>query len=123
MKFYRCKHCGNITVMLEDSGVSMVCCGEKMTEIVPGTTEAAAEKHIPVVSKNGSDIVVNIGSVDHPMLPEHFIRWIVLETTAGFDVANLKPGDKPAATFTLQPGIEAVAVYAYCNLHSLWKNG
>ncbi|MDR0943278.1 MAG: desulfoferrodoxin [Ruminococcus sp.] len=123
MKFYRCKHCGNTVVMLEDSGVAMVCCGEKMTEVIAGTTEAAVEKHIPVVSKNGDVITVNIGEVDHPMLPEHFIRWIVLETSDGFLVANLKPGDKPAAVFTLQPGVEAIAVYAYCNLHSLWKNG
>jgi superoxide reductase len=123
MKFFRCKHCGNIIVMMEDSGVNVQCCGEKMTEVVPGTVEAAAEKHIPVVSIEGTSVSVNVGSIDHPMLPEHFIRWIVLETNEGFLVKNLKPGDKPAAVFTTEPGTEAVAVYAYCNLHSLWKNG
>ncbi|MDR0986874.1 MAG: desulfoferrodoxin [Ruminococcus sp.] len=121
MKFFRCKHCGNIIVMMEDSGVNVQCCGEKMAEVVPGTVEAAAEKHIPVVSITGSTVSVNVGSVDHPMLPEHFIRWIVLETSEGFLVKNLKPGDKPAATFVADA--EAIAVYAYCNLHSLWKNG
>ena len=83
MKFYVCAHCGNIITFVKDSGVPVMCCGEKMQEIVPGTVDAAVEKHLPVVSVEGSQVTVQVGSVEHPMLPEHFIEWIVLETSTG----------------------------------------
>ena len=83
MKFYVCEHCGNIITFVKSSGVPVMCCGQKMTEIVPGTTDAAVEKHVPVVKAEGSQVTVTVGAVEHPMLPEHFIEWIVLETQQG----------------------------------------
>lgn len=120
-KFYICGHCGNIITMVKDAGVPVVCCGQKMTEIVPGATEAAAEKHIPVYQVEGNLVKVRVGSVDHPMLPEHYIEWISLQTRQGNQRKVLRPGDAPAACFALCDGDEVEAVYAYCNLHSLWK--
>jgi superoxide reductase len=122
MKFYKCRHCGNIIVYLENSGVAVNCCGEKMEELVPNSVEAANEKHIPVCTLEGSLFTVNVGSVDHPMLPEHYIKWVALETAAGFETKNLAPGDAPKAVFTVPIGLEIKGVYAYCNIHGLWKN-
>ena len=121
MKFYICRHCGNIIVKVTDKGVPVICCGEKMEELVAGTVEASAEKHIPDVTVNGNTVEVKVGSVLHPMLPEHFIQWIWLETEKGFQCAKLQPGQEPAATFVLADGDKAVAAYEYCNLHGLWK--
>ena len=121
MKFYVCAHCGNIITFVKSSGVPVMCCGEKMQEIVPGTADAAVEKHLPVVSVEGSQVTVQVGSVEHPMLPEHFIEWIVLETSTGSQMKALTPGEKPQAVFALADGEKAVAAYAYCNLHGLWK--
>ncbi|MDR0992563.1 MAG: desulfoferrodoxin Dfx [Ruminococcus sp.] len=120
MKFYRCKHCGNIIVYMHDSGVPVVCCGEKPEELTPGAVEAATEKHIPVISADGKLINVKVGSVEHPSLPEHYIMFIVLETDKGFMTKNLNPGDKPCADFMLTEGETAVRAYEYCNLHGLW---
>ena len=120
-KFYICKHCGNIIAMVNDAGVPVMCCGEKMNEIVPGTTEAAAEKHIPVYELDGNLVKVKVGSVEHPMLPEHYIEWVSLQTKQGNQRKSLKPGDKPEVCFAICDGDEVEAVYAYCNLHSLWK--
>ena len=121
MKFYVCAHCGNIITFVKDSGVPVMCCGEKMQEIIPGTVDAAVEKHLPIVSVEGSQVTVQVGSVEHPMLPEHFIEWIVLETSTGSQMKALTPGEKPQAVFALADGEKAVAAYAYCNLHGLWK--
>ena len=114
MKFYVCEHCGNIITFVKSSGVPVMCCGQKMTEIVPGTTDAAVEKHVPVVKAEGSQVTVTVGAVEHPMLPEHFIEWIVLETQQGSQIKHLKPGEKPQAVFALAEGDQAVAAYAYC---------
>jgi superoxide reductase len=120
MKFYRCDHCGNIITKLNDSGVPVVCCGEPMKELVPASTDGALEKHVPAVSVEGSVVKVQVGEVKHPMLEEHFIQFIALETKNGFQIKNLKPGDEPAAEFVLSDGDSAVAAYEYCNLHGLW---
>lgn len=120
MNFYRCEHCGNIIMKLNDSGVPVVCCGQPMKELVPGATDGALEKHVPVVEINGNTVKVKVGEAEHPMLEEHFIQFIVLETTAGFQVKYLKPGQKPEAAFALADGEKAVAAYEYCNLHGLW---
>lgn len=120
MKFYVCEHCGNIITFVHSAGVPVICCGQKMTEIVPGTTDAAVEKHVPVISVNGSAVTVKVGSVDHPMIPEHFIQWIALETKQGQQIKHLTPNDQPQAFFALAEGDEVVAAYAYCNLHGLW---
>lgn len=121
MKFYVCKHCGNIVAYVEDKGVPLVCCGEKMSELVPGTTDAATEKHVPVITVDGNLVTVKVGEVEHPMLEEHHISWIALETKQGNQRKLLAVPGKPEATFALVDGDEAVAAYEYCNLHGLWK--
>ena len=121
MKFYICKHCKNLVTLLHESGVPMVCCGEKMTELVPGKSDGAFEKHVPAVSVDGNAVTVKVGEVEHPMLENHYIQWIVLETKRGAQIHYLKPGEKPEAAFMLAEGDEAIAAYEYCNLHGLWK--
>ncbi len=121
MKFYRCKHCGNIIAYLKESGVKVICCGEEMGEIKPNTFDASQEKHVPVIAKDGNKVTVHIGSVDHPMVPEHYIEWICLQTKQGNQRKILKPGDEPKACFTVCQGDEIEAAYEYCNKHGLWK--
>ena len=121
MKFYRCKHCGQIVQIVKETGVPLVCCGEKMEEIIAGTVEASREKHIPVYEVNDRVVSVNVGSVDHPMIDVHYIEWVVLETSLGHQVKNLKPNDPPHVNFVLSENEHVVSVYAYCNLHGLWK--
>lgn len=120
-KYFICEHCGNIITMVRDKGVPVVCCGEKMKEIIPGTTDAAVEKHVPVYEVNGNIVTVTIGSVEHPMLEEHYIEWIAVETNQGVLRKYLKPGQAPKAVFALADGEQVEAVLEYCNLHSLWK--
>lgn len=121
MKFYVCETCGNFVGMVKDSGVPMMCCGKKMTELVPGTSDGAAEKHVPVGTVDGNKVTVTVGSVEHPMVEAHFIEWIAIETEKGAQRKVLKPEDKPAAEFLLTDDDSVIAVYAYCNLHGLWK--
>ena len=120
-KFFVCnKHCGNMIGLLHDAGVPMMCCGEKMVELVPNTTDAAQEKHVPVATVEGNKVVVNVGSVDHPMAAEHWIQWVYLETDKGGHRKVLNPGEKPHVVFALTEDEKPVAVYEYCNLHGLW---
>lgn len=121
VKIFKCMHCGNIIEMVEDKGVPVVCCGEKMTELVPGTSDGAAEKHVPVVTVSGNKVTVNVGSDAHPMTDEHLISWIILETKNGCQRKYLSSADAPEASFMLADGEKAVAAYEYCNLHGLWK--
>ena len=121
IKFFICNHCGNIVAMVKSSGVPVVCCGEKMQELVPNTVDAAHEKHVPVIKREGNLITVNVGSVEHPMTSEHHIEWICLQTKQGNQRKQLVPGDKPEKTFSICDNDEVVAAYAYCNLHGLWK--
>lgn len=121
LTYFICKHCGNIVLKVKDKKVPVMCCGEKMTEIIPGTTDAAVEKHLPVISQKGNSITVTVGSVEHPMLDEHYIEWISLETSCGNQIKYLNPGEKPEAVFELAGGDTLLAAYAYCNLHGLWK--
>ena len=120
MKFYRCSHCGNIIAFLENKGVPVMCCGQKMDEIIPGSVDAAAEKHVPVIKIDGDTVTVCVGDVAHPMTEPHHIAWIVLETEHGFMKKDLDPTGGPCAVFKLADD-KAVAAYAYCNLHGLWK--
>lgn len=120
LAFYKCAHCGNIAVKVFDKGVPLVCCGEKMELLEAGVTDAALEKHVPVVTQ-GDTIHVEVGSTLHPMQEEHFITMIVLETENGFQVKELNPGEEPKADFAVVAGEKPVAVYEYCNLHGLWK--
>ena len=121
LKIYRCRHCGNIIVHLKSSGVSVFCCGEKMERLVPNTVEAASEKHIPEVSRLGNLVKVSVGSVLHPMQPEHYIEWIACYGRDGLQIKGLQPGDAPIAEFELSEDANLVEVFAFCNLHGLWK--
>ena len=121
MEFYRCKHCGQIIAIVKKTGVPIICCGEPMEKIVPGTSDGAVEKHLPVYEIKGNKVIVSVGSVAHPMVAEHYIEWVSLQTKMGNQRKALRPNDEPKVCFTICEGDEVEAVYAYCNLHSLWK--
>ena len=121
MEFYRCRHCGNLITFMDNKGPAIVCCGEKMEKLIPGTVDAALEKHSPVIKQEGNMVRVEVGSVAHPMLPEHYIQWIVLETKNGVQIKKLSPSDEPCALFPLAEGDAVVAAWEYCNIHGLWK--
>ena len=120
-KFFICQHCGNTVAMIRDCGVPLYCCGETMQEIRPGTTDAAQEKHVPVYQVQGNKVTVTVGEVEHPMTPEHYIEWICLQTKHGSQHRKLEPNSPPSACFALCDGDAVEAVYAFCNLHSLWQ--
>ena len=118
-KFFVCSHCGNLIGLIHDAGVPMMCCGQKMTPLIPGTVDASLEKHVPVVTVNDGMIKVDVGAVAHPMIPEHYIEWVCVETEKGLLLKYLNPGEAPKLSFCLGDE-KALAVYAYCNLHGLW---
>ena len=118
-EIYKCERCGNIVEVLHGAGGNLMCCGIDMQLLVENTKEAAIEKHVPVVSKLEDGIYVKVGSIEHPMLPEHFIEWIELHTPSKVYRKYLKPGDKPEAIFKIDE--EVILVREYCNLHGLWK--
>ena len=120
MKFFVCQHCKNIITYLNDSKVPVMCCGEKMQELVANTVDAAKEKHVPVVKVEGNKVTVSVGAVVHPMEEKHYIKFVVVETKGGYMMHEFKPGDVPTAEFMLADGEEVVNVYEYCNLHGLW---
>lgn len=120
MTFCLCKHCGNLVGLINNAGVPMVCCGEKMTVLTANTVEASNEKHIPVVKVDGGLVHIEVGSVLHPMIAEHLIEWVYIQTTRGGHRKNLLAGEQPIVEFSLV-NEELVAAYAYCNLHGLWK--
>ena len=119
LKFYICKHCGNVIVKLEDSGVPVICCGEPMGELISGTVDATIEKHVPEVEINGEEVIVKIGSEPHPMVPEHYISWILLVTNTGYQIKYIK--DQKEAIAFFKTNEKVLVVYEYCNIHGLWK--
>ena len=119
MKIMKCEHCGNMAVLLVDSGAPLVCCGENMKVLEAGVTDAAQEKHVPAVSAEGDVLHVTVGAVQHPMTDEHYIQWILLVQGDKVQYKKLHPGEEPKACFTVKPG--AYEVYEHCNLHGLWK--
>lgn len=121
VKFYKCEHCGNIALKVYDSGVPLVCCGEPMVELVADSMDASLEKHVPAVTPEGSCLHVNVGSLDHPMEPEHYIQFVCLVKEKGYEIHPLQPGDAPHTDFYVGQGEKPVTVYAYCNIHGLWK--
>ena len=121
MKFYRCKHCGQIVAIVKKTGAPLICCGEEMEEIIPCTVDASHEKHIPVYKVEGDLVTVTVGSVEHPMIDAHYIEWVAIQTTSGNQRKLLKPNDKPTVEFKILDTDKVIAVYAYCNLHGLWK--
>ena len=119
-KFYRCPICGKIIAIVTEKPTPTICCGQPMKEIVPNTSDGAVEKHVPVYKVEGNIVKVEVGSVAHPMIEAHYIEWISLQTKFGNQRKVLHPEDAPKAEFALLPGDEVEAVYAYCNLHSLF---
>lgn len=119
-RFYICKHCGNLIGMIHASGAPIICCGEQMSELVANTVDASKEKHVPVVTVDGDKVTVKVGAVPHPMLEEHYIMWVYLQTGKGGQRKCLKPGDTPEVTFSIVDD-KPVAAYEYCSLHGLWK--
>lgn len=115
MKIYHCDGCDKILLNLGEQNGTL-----GKTELIPGSVDAATEKHVPVVIIDGDKVTVKVGEVTHPMLPEHYIEWIILETKKGFQIKYLNPGDAPEATFVVVDD-EPVAAYEHCNLHGLWK--
>lgn len=122
IKFFKCSKCQKLVAMLKSSACDTICCGEAMTELKPNTTDAAQEKHVPVVELVGNEVHVKIGSVAHPMEEKHFIEFIALESKNGCQIKDLKPVDVPQAKFILSSDDEFERAYAYCNLHGLWAN-
>lgn len=115
MKIYQCEKCNKTIVSKEELKL------EGWKELVAGATDAAQEKHVPVVTKKCKTVKVDVGSVSHPMTEEHLIEWVAIETEKGYQVQYLKANEAPACEFKLVDGDALVAVYAYCNLHGLWK--
>ena len=119
-KCYICPHCRNTVEMIYDTDIKLFCCGDEMNELVPNTVEASGEKHIPAVTVGNGVVEVNVGSIDHPMEDVHFIEWVQVQTETGSQRKYLTPGQPPHVRFELGDE-KAIAVYAYCNLHGLWK--
>ncbi|WP_300277904.1 desulfoferrodoxin family protein [Peptacetobacter sp.] len=120
-KFYLCEKCKKIVEVVHETPVPLMCCGQKMTELVANTEDAATEKHVPVVSVEGNKVKIEVGSVEHPMMEKHYIMFIVLETNKGIHKKYLNPGEKPVAEFALLEDEKPVIAYEYCNLHGLWS--
>jgi superoxide reductase len=116
--FYRCEVCGNIVALIKRGGGTLTCCGQKMKKLEANTTDAAKEKHVPVVVKGNGEIKIAVGSTLHPMLPEHYIEWIAVVADDKVNFKYLKPGEEPTAEFA---DVKSGVSYAYCNLHGLWK--
>lgn len=123
-KFLKCNKCGAMVGVVKDctcENCGIKCCGDQMVELIPGESDGAKEKHVPVYVKDGNKIIVTVGEVNHPMAEEHYIEWISIQTKFGNQRKVLNPGEEPKACFALCEGDEVEAVYAYCNLHGLWK--
>lgn len=121
VKYYKCKHCGQIVLMVKETNVPILCCGEEMVELTPNSTDAVGEKHVPVIERNGHSVTVKVGSVPHPMIKEHYIEWITLETNKGTQTKKLSYDQAPEATFLIAEDEIILSAYEYCNLHSLWS--
>lgn len=118
VSFFKCEVCGNMVGLIKNGGGQLVCCGQPMTKLEPNTTDASQEKHVPVAVRKNGKICVEVGSVAHPMIEQHYIEWIAVVTDGGTERISLSPADEPKAVFCDKENAE---VYAYCNLHGLWK--
>lgn len=121
VRFYYCKHCGKICVLVNETGTPTICCGEVMEELKPNQVDFVEEKHIPKITRHGQEVIITIGSKLHPMHSDHYIQWIMIQTNKGFHKRNLNPVDDPIARFTLQDDERLINVFDYCNLHKLWR--
>ena len=118
MKLFKCEKCGNIIEIINEGSKGLVCCGEQMLELLPNTFDASKEKHVPMCIESDDYVAVRIGEDIHPMEEEHFIKYIICEYKDSVIRYELKPGDEPEAFFDYEEGMK---IYAYCNLHGLWK--
>jgi superoxide reductase len=121
-RVFKCNSCGSIVFKIKDKGANPVCCGQNMKELVPGETDGAVEKHVPVAEVNGSIVTVTVGEVEHPMAEEHYIEFIAIVTSAGVQIKELAPGQAPKAVFALAEGETFEYALDYCNLHGLWRS-
>lgn len=118
-QIYKCDVCGNMVEVVHSSGGKLECCKQPIRLMVENTVDAAREKHIPVVEKVDGGVFVKVGSVEHPMLDNHYIEWIEVHTENNLYIKFLKPGEKPEAFFMIDE--EIISARAYCNLHGLWS--
>ena len=121
VKFYKCERCGNIIEMVENHGGALYCCGAPMNEMTVNTVDASFEKHVPTYVVEDNKVKVFIGSVHHPMVPEHHIVWVEIKTKMGIQRKYIANKEEPKVCFVLCKHDELLEVYAYCNLHGLWK--
>jgi superoxide reductase len=119
LEIYKCDACGNIVEVFQAGPGELVCCGAAMVLLSENTVDAATEKHVPVIEKTASGVTVKVGSVAHPMEEKHFIQWIEIIADNKVYRQELKPGDKPEATFAISA--DKVVAREYCNLHGHWK--
>ena len=121
LQVYKCSICGNEVEVISAGGGTLVCCGQPMDLLSENTTDAAQEKHVPVVEKVDGGVKVKVGSVTHPMEEKHWIQWIEVIANGKVYRQSLNPGDAPEAVFPVEGG--SISARAYCNLHGLWKSG
>lgn len=121
-KYFLCSECGNLVEMLREPKGTMFCCGKEMKELIPGETDAAVEKHVPIYELKDNILTVSVGEVEHPMIEKHFIEWVSIQTNLGSQMKKLYPGEKPEVQFVLLENENVETIYAYCNIHGLWKN-
>lgn len=121
LKFYKCSVCGQIVAKVEATNADIICCGQPMKEMTVNTVDGASEKHVPVCTQENNELHVQVGSIDHPMEKEHYIKWIYVQTENGAYFRCLRPGDKPFACFTMAEGETPTEVMELCNIHGLWK--
>lgn len=117
--FYRCEICGNMVELIKRGGGELVCCGQPMTELKANTVDASIEKHVPSVMRKDGKLYIQVGSIPHPMVPEHYIEWIAVVSNTSMQRIVLQPGQEPKAEVVDSGG--EIDVYGYCNLHGLWK--
>ena len=120
MKFFKCRHCGKIIAVVNERNVPTICCGEPMSEMIPNTSDGAFEKHVPVYEVKDNVVTVTVGEVKHPMMENHYIEWIAIETNFGNQRKVLKPGEEPVVKFALLEGEKVIRVVEHCNLHGLY---
>ncbi len=119
LEIYKCELCGNVVEVLHAAGGELVCCGKPMKHLAENTVDAAKEKHVPVIEKTADGIKVTVGSVAHPMDPDHYIEFIECIGDKGVTRVDLKPGAKPEAVFKC--GCSKFTVREYCNKHGVWQ--
>ncbi|HJJ89516.1 MAG TPA: desulfoferrodoxin family protein [Methanocorpusculum sp.] len=119
-EIYKCNFCGNAVRIIGKGEGQLTCCGEIMSKLIENTTDAATEKHTPVITKTGEGYTITVGSIAHPMEAEHYITWVALKTEdGGLHETYLTPGENPE--IVINTSEKATIAYAYCNKHGLWS--